>query len=91
MSETLQEEIDNIMDTFDFGRVQDIMETVCWIWGGDGSDAGVPDETELRKAARRLLNRLRECRVAGSGGFTAIRSEDDVMLFWGIDSLDGGE
>ena len=90
MRENMQEEIDNIMDTFDFNRVAEIMEAVDWKWGMPAGGSGVPDEVELRQTARGLLKGLRENRVAATGGFTAILSEDGVMLFWGIDSI-GGE
>ena len=88
--ETLRDQIDNIMDTFDFGRVREIMDALDWKWSMPAGGSGVPEEVELRQSARRLLRSLRECSITSSGGFTAVLSDDGVMLFWGIDSI-GGE
>ena len=90
MSETLQEEIDNIMDTFDFGRVKQIMDDSDWKWGDGNGGMCVPCETELRQSARRLLNGLRESSITATGGFTAILDDNGPMLFWGINGM-GGE
>lgn len=49
-----QEFIDEIMDEFDFAKVQRVMQFLNWeIHTNEGLK--VPDEVELRKNARRLL------------------------------------
>jgi len=94
---TFQEQIDNIMDTFEFGRVHEMMKAVGWGWGEPNV---VPDESELRKSARRHLNDMRSNCISSSGGFTAYKRDGVLNLHWGLDSLvttdgvepdDGGE
>lgn len=57
---TYEEQIDEIMDWFDFNRVAQTMKALDWRW----FDVGVPDEPELRKKARSLLKE-----VAKNGGY----------------------
>lgn len=47
-----QDKIDDIMDNFDFSKVETIMKATNWTWA---STNGVPAEHELRKQARELL------------------------------------
>lgn len=66
-----QKQIDYIMDTFDFHRVQLTMELLQWKWH---TDAGlcVPGLLELRQKARGLLKEVSHWRVPmSSGGFYA--------------------
>ncbi|GGG61221.1 hypothetical protein [Hymenobacter glacieicola] len=53
-SRTTQEHIDEIMDTFDFHKVQRHMELIGWKWART-TPAAVPDVVELRQAARTYL------------------------------------
>ena len=46
-----QEQIDEIMDTFDFEKVYQVMRTMGITWG----DEITPSVIEIKKAARRLL------------------------------------
>ena len=51
--------IDDILDEFDFGKVQKVMEALDWTWFEDGvSPSEVPTLGKLRKKARSLL---KEC------------------------------
>ena len=79
-----QEQIDDIMDHFDFGRVRQIMEAVEWKWGGEG-EAAVPHESELRACARKHLRSLvdQDLCYSASGGFYAFKHEDTLSLLWG--------
>ena len=52
--DTLQGHIDEVMDEFDFGKVQKVMEFLNWRWVG--ADEGVPREAELRKKVRELMS-----------------------------------
>ena len=54
-------------------------------WGGE--DAHVPDESELRAEARRQLQDLRANAFSASGGFTAMKDDGVLNLFWGEDTL----
>ena len=71
-----QQDIETILDEFDFHKVQKAMEALDWTWA---SSAGVPTIGELRKTARYLLNfcynadATEPTYVTGTGGFEASR------------------
>jgi hypothetical protein len=73
-TQAIQQEIDEIMDTFDFAKVQRAMELLDWRWGSPPDDA-VPEEYELRRAARERLNSLHQNQVSSTGGFFASKDE----------------
>lgn len=56
--QTIQDQIDYIMDTFEFAKVHKVMKFLGWTWAF--SDNGVPEEYELRMQARKMLNSLAE-------------------------------
>jgi hypothetical protein len=87
MKHKLHEQIDAIMDEFDFDHVYSMMVDYNWTWGG-GDDSEVPHVSDIRKTSRRLLRRLVEenCRITSTGGFTALKLNDTLYLFWGVDS-----
>jgi hypothetical protein len=63
--------IDNIMDAFDFAKVQKTMRLLNWTWATDHGKE-VPDETELRMEARRLLKEaIAHKTIIATGGFWA--------------------
>jgi hypothetical protein len=75
--ELIQKQIEDIMDEFNFGEVQRVMESLDWTWSGTGC---VPEEYDLRKGARQLLKQAAEMignplRLSGgstaTGGFLA--------------------
>ena len=72
--EAIQEQIDEIMDTFDFERVHRVMVSEDWTWGS-GNGASVPDVTQLRIAARERLKSAARDGLSSTGGFTATRDE----------------
>jgi len=94
--EAIQEQIDEIMDTFDFGRVHKWMKHDQWTWG----DEGVPDEAALRMAARERLICAARCKgVSSTGGFTAeyVEAKDEygapfirMDLHFGYSSINDG-
>jgi len=95
-SEVIQDQIDEIMDTFDFVKVHEIMDALKWTY----SDAeGIPDESTLRTTARKHLKEVaKNGGYSSSGGFTASlrEGEDDgkpwisLHLYFGEEiSLDG--
>ena len=61
-----QEKIDEIMDCFDFDKVQKCMEALNWRWA---SCDGVPEQFELRQKARSILKDCVEIGHGGTGGF----------------------
>lgn len=66
--EVVNNQINNIMDSFDFRKVESVMKYLDWKWWGVES---TPSEYELRKKARQLLESAvnNKCNV-GSGGFS---------------------
>lgn len=72
-----QQDIENILDEFDFYRVQKAMDALDWVWASSG---GVPDIGELRRCARRLFEYAMKADTAepdymtGTGGFEVSRS-----------------
>ena len=47
-----QEDIEHILDEFDFHKVQKTVEALNWTWA---TSDGIPDIGELRRCARRLF------------------------------------
>jgi len=89
--EAIQEQIDEIMDSFDFEKVNKIMEAIDWEW----NEEGVPDIYSLRTAARKHLKEAAEFKGASSsGGFTANYTESKswvrLELYFGLDSFTDG-
>jgi hypothetical protein len=81
-----RDQIDEIMDYFDFDRVHKVMTLINWRWGL-GQDAHVPDKRELRSTARvRLQTACDEYNKNGvfscnySGGLRGECDEDFVKL-----------
>ena len=76
MTEKQQKAIDDIMDNFDFHKVHLVMDFMNWQW----KNAGVPDVSELKKLARRLLrDSINEKTMVSTGGFVATYEEHDEV------------
>jgi hypothetical protein len=87
ISDITQESIDDIMDCFDFERVQLAMKSLDWRWG-----SSIPEVYEIRKEARRLLKQVatREHYMCATGGLEAYYHKEDrtcslkfVLETWG--------
>ena len=63
----MQEQIDYILDSFDFETVKKTMDTLQWLWY---DTVGVPEIYDLRVHARRLLKEVCE-QVMKSNEFPA--------------------
>ena len=78
--------VDEILDNFDFKKVQLCMWTLDWKW----YESHVPSVEELRKAGRELLLSLcaeTEPEAAAScGGFVAYKSRGEVHLAFELES-----
>ena len=85
MKNKYREQIDNIMDGFDFKGARDLMLKTDWTWG----DKQVPNISTIKKYALSLLEECvnRKLYFASTGGFTAIKRKGKLDLFFGIDSL----
>lgn len=55
ISKNAQDHIDEIMDYFEFEKVQRIMEAVKWRWFSPNEEPRTPDTADLRQKARELL------------------------------------
>lgn len=55
MVRSKQDMIDEVMDNFNFHKVQQVLEALDWKWVG--TDSGVATEAEARSKARGLLSR----------------------------------
>jgi hypothetical protein len=69
--EAIQEQIDEIMDTFNFEDVHSWMEYSDWKWGNLDGQARVPGIYEIRQAARERLKQAARTGYSCTGGFTA--------------------
>jgi hypothetical protein len=76
------EQIEKIMDYFDFGKVAKAMRALGWKWVGSETESLIPDEPELRQEARRLLKQVnrdsKQGHFCSCGGFEA-RNEDGCL------------
>lgn len=89
--------MDEIMDSFDFDKVNKMMCAVDWKWAS--SEEGIPDQYELRKEARRLMKQAIIGEDSGTGGFRAWVTDGKdndgpwtrLHLSFGIDTIHDGE
>ena len=95
--EVLTNQLDEIMDSFDFGQVQKMMSATDWIWVR--SENGVPDQRELRQEARILMKQAIAGEDCATGGFRACVTDGTdkdgpwtkLNLSFGIDTIHDGE
>jgi hypothetical protein len=74
--EAIQNQIDEVMDTFQFENVHRWMEHSGWSWGQPNSnESSVPDLFEIKRCARQRLKTAAKTGYSSTGGFTAERSE----------------
>jgi hypothetical protein len=70
--DAIQEQIDEVMDSFDFASVEKIMLALDWKWAtGEGMKKEIPDEYEIRKSARERMRGAARSGYCSSGGFSA--------------------
>lgn len=88
-----QKELDYIMDTFDFKRVEEVMHHLKWNWVS--TDNMPPEEYDLRQQARQLLGQAHEMSVQyndyfaiSTGGFKAVCDveHDQLSLLFILES-----
>ena len=83
--QAISEQIDEIMDTFQFGKVAQWMKQDRWTWAE--TDNQVPEEYSIRQEARSMLKRVasgRKNAYISCGGLTAQRYDgiDDDGKPW---------
>lgn len=89
--ENVQDKIDEIMDCFDFEKVARVMEFLGWQWA---SINGVPDVTQIRKAARQLLREVSgngKWARTSTGGFIATKENNELSLVFYVSQWETGE
>jgi hypothetical protein len=70
--DAIQEQIDEVMDSFDFESVEKIMHSLNWEWStGEGMNKEIPDQYEIRKSARERMRAAAKVGYSSSGGFSA--------------------
>lgn len=96
--EAIQQQIDDIMDTFEFSEIRDWMISCGWCWGGPDGSNEVPELYEIRQRARDRLKEAAKTGFSSTGGFTAFRTEgrDEngpwivLQLYFGYQSVNDG-
>lgn len=85
----IQDQINEIMDCFNFGKVARVMEQLNWTWA---SVERVPEEWEIRVEARRLIEGvLKESGVntfLASGGLMARMQDGFLSLSFVLEEWD---
>lgn len=66
--QSADEQINDIIDIFDFAKVEKVMHFLNWKWRGE-----MPTQYDMRKKARELLKSCysKNHEFCGTGGFTA--------------------
>lgn len=79
--EVLNNQVDEIMDSFDFRKVASVMKHLNWTWHDSKTP---PDEYEIRSKARKLMRQaIEQDESTLSGGFAvAIRSGEENGKKW---------
>jgi hypothetical protein len=99
--EAIQEQIDEIMDDFEFDKVHQIMTALKWKLATSKNPEEVPELWEIKKNARSHLKNAVKHEGSASGGFTA-RFQEGVgedtgkpfvwlTLNFGINHLNDGQ
>ena len=70
--------IEEVISTFDFMRVKQVMDYLNWTWTGFN---GTPDKEALIRKATQLLEEVRNKpgEVCGSGGFRASNRKNGIL------------
>ena len=101
ISKNAQDHIDEIMDYFEFEKVQRMIEAVKWRWIFPNEESRTPDTADLRQKARELLKdawkgtNVGNTNSVGTGGFVASCYQDEqgkwLKLTFEADSWDTEE
>jgi len=82
MKELHQKSIDEIMECFDFAKVESVMISISWGWY-DGTGISIPSINDLKGLALRLLTDCAEAKhnnyYTGTGGLWAEKINSDYF------------
>lgn len=85
ITEKQQALIDKVMDCFDFRKVASYMKRTKWEWVDADGRRYIPEETELRTKARKLMRTaIEKRRSTGTGGFIVFVDEGYLNLLFCI-------
>lgn len=86
---TEQEQINDIMDYFNFDNVAKAMAATNWTWHESKEP---PAEPEIRTFARKLLNEIleRKIKFLSTGGFTATFENEKLGLCFTLEEWEAG-
>lgn len=86
---SLDEQIDEIMDSFDFCLMRRVMEMLDWRWTTVNEETGevgcIPTEYDLRTVARRMLREVAGWEDGGKAqraGFVALKRDNYLSLYF---------
>ena len=83
------EQIEEIMNNFDFHKVRTVMRVMGWTWH---EDEHPPSIGRLRETALKLLTKLKDkdSIINSTGGFEAIKFEEELHLYFCVEEYSGG-
>jgi hypothetical protein len=85
ISANVREELDNILASTDFNKIQEVMAYLNWTWGGSEKP---PTITELKQTARELLMTVgainHDVTYMATGGFTAEYADEVLSLAFSV-------
>jgi hypothetical protein len=78
-----QELIDEVMDNFDFAKVQRAMRLLNWTW----HDVGIPKEYDLKVTVRDLIKSLESenCNEIATGGFIVRYNNNCLRVIFSLE------
>lgn len=86
------EQINFIMDHFNFNKVRDVMESMDWFWAFTEYGASkVPSVQDLRNCARGLLENVSRGGYCATGGFQVFDQEGILTLLFSVEACDAGD
>lgn len=70
-----QEQVNAIIDEFDFQKVHKVMQCLEWEW----FDTGIPSVEDLKRKARELLENVEPKHITATGGFRASMDSENCL------------
>ena len=75
-------QIENILESFDFERVEKAMKALHWKYCTSDFKEYIPDIQELKKTAQRCLEHAIKCNFSENGGFLATNFGGVLNLYF---------
>jgi hypothetical protein len=78
---TMDNQIEEILQEFNFYKVHHVMTTLDWVWSNEDGTLSVPSVGRIKRMAKHLLIAVaNRCACTKSGGFTARNDEGCLSL-----------